>query len=296
LHLLNFSRTPTLAYHMLGWLMISAYSILTAIMVTFARLGFGLHQALSSRYTTFSLYIIVSLVNLVSVLMAGPLPREHFTRHMRVVFPLIFSTISMLVLLHLLMLNVMVDRMARVRLQRLQAKACLLFINFAQNECLTKKMYPHRELLKQRANALNSLGFLRPALIENLRVQDIESIDHPSAADYGAFEGLRKIGDSYVASGWAILPYRNEPADAILLAHEKGDGHSMVFALVEGGAQQGFTRRTWRYNRYAHSHWQTSLALDELPVTPGTLTAWAFDAQTGRAFKLQGTAVIPELE
>jgi hypothetical protein len=70
----------------------------------------------------------------------------------------------------------------------------------------------------------------------------------------------------------------------------------MVFTLVEGQVQQDFTGRAWRHNRYAYSYWRRSLALDELPVPPGKLTAWAFDAQTGRAFKLQGTAAIPELE
>jgi hypothetical protein len=157
-------------------------------------------------------------------------------------------------------------------------------------------MYAKEERLEQSANALNNLGFLRPPLIKSLRMQDIEGINDRGSGDRGSFESLRRVGDSYVASGWASLPDRGEPADAILLAYDRGDGHAMMFRLVEGRTQHGMSRRGWRHEGYAYSHWQTSFALNTLPAPPIQLSAWAFDAYTGKAFKLNDAMVIQQFE
>jgi hypothetical protein len=296
LYLLRFSAIFTLWYRVFGWLMISTYSVFTALMATVARSGFGVQQALSSRYTTFSLYILVSLINLAAIFITDSSPPKKLTRYRKVVIQLLFSTVLALALLHLLMFDAMIDRMIQTRLERLQGKACLLFINFIRSECLTINMYPNEEILEQRANALDNLGFLRPQLIKSLRVQDIESVDDRDSGDYGVFESLSKVGDSYVASGWARLPDRDEPADGILLAYEKADGSATLLTLVGGRAHQGFSRRRWRDDRYAYSHWQTSFSLDELAMNSVKLTAWAFDANRGKAFKLKGTNVVEVLE
>ena len=46
------------------WVAIGTYSLLTAFMACIARIGFGKTQALASRYTTFSLLLLVSLIPL----------------------------------------------------------------------------------------------------------------------------------------------------------------------------------------------------------------------------------------
>jgi hypothetical protein len=295
-YLVRFSETCALSYRMLGWLMVSAYSVFTAIIVTFSRLGFGVEQALVSRYTTFSVYILISLIHIAAIFMIDSSPLKVFSRYRKVVSRLLFSTVLALALLHLLMFDVMIGPMSRARLERLQGKACLLFINLIKSECLTKKMYAKEERLEQSANALNNLGFLRPPLIKSLRMQDIEGINDRGSGDRGSFESLRRVGDSYVASGWASLPDRGEPADAILLAYDRGDGHAMMFRLVEGRTQHGMSRRGWRHEGYAYSHWQTSFALNTLPAPPIQLSAWAFDAYTGKAFKLNDAMVIQQFE
>ena len=46
---------------MIVFVMIGAYSLGTGLMVMQARLGFGIPQGLAPRYSTFSLYLLVSL-------------------------------------------------------------------------------------------------------------------------------------------------------------------------------------------------------------------------------------------
>ena len=59
----------SLRKRMIVFVMIGAYSLGTGLMVMPARLGFGIPQALSSRYSTFSLYLLVSLIYLAAIVL-----------------------------------------------------------------------------------------------------------------------------------------------------------------------------------------------------------------------------------
>ena len=228
-------------YGVCVWLAIAVYSLLTAILATFSRLGFGVHQALSSRYTTFSLYFTVALISMMPIIANQLKHTERFLRYNPVSYKTISFFMLLIVIFHLLTFSITVRRMAQLRLERLQAKACLLFINYIEDECLIKKLYPDINILKQRANTLNNLGYLRPNLIASNRMLDIAGTDAYNAHDYGVFASLQR-GDRYIASGWATLPERREPPDAILLAYDNVDGHPIVFALTNIGADVGLTR------------------------------------------------------
>ena len=289
------SKNSRQTYGIYAWLAIAVYSLLTAMIVTLARLGFGLHQALSSRYTTFSLYVLISLINIMPII-ANQLEREEkFSRSKARSYQIIPFTIVVLLFLHLAIFNIMVDSMARMRLQRLHAKACLLFINYIEDECLTKNVYPNISILRQRANTLNNLGYLRPNLIESNRVRDIAGADEDNAYRYGAFESLQR-GERYIASGWAILPERREPPDAILLAYGSVGGHPIVFALTDVGADAGLTRSMIQGAPRSRWRWHKSFSLAGLPASPLKFTAWAFDAERGKAFKLNGAHATQTLE
>ena len=289
------SKTSCQTYALYAWLAIAAYSLLTAIIATFARLGFGVHQALSSRYTTFSLYIIVSLINITPIIANHLKHKRQLSRCKVWSYQIISPVVLLIVLFHLSIFNIMVDRMALMRLQRLHAKACLLFINYVEDECLTKKVYPYIDILRQRANTLNNLGYLRPNLIASNRVNDIAADDEHNAYGYGTFESLQK-GNRYIASGWAALPERREPPDAVLLAYDNVDGHPVVFALTNVGADSGLTRSMIHGDPQFRWRWHKSFSLDGLPATPLKFTAWAFDAERGKAFKLNGAHATQTLE
>jgi hypothetical protein len=281
------SKNSCQTYGIYPWLAVAMYSILTAILATFARLGFGVHQALSSRYTTFSLYITISLINVMPIIAKQLKRKGQFSRYKAGSYQIIPLAMMLIVLFHLSTFNIMVKRMELLRLERLQAKACLLFINHIEDECLVKKVYWDVNILKQRANALNNLGYLRPNLIESNRVYEIAGADEYNVHSYGAFESLQR-GDRYVASGWATLPERGEPPDAILLAYDNVDGYPIVFALTNVGAHVGLTRSMLQGDPQSRGRWHKSFSLDGLPASPLKFTAWAFDAERGKAFKLNG--------
>lgn len=293
LYFWKFRADFNLAWRMLGWLMLGAYAVLTAVLVTVGRLGFGIGQALTARYMAFSLFLIIALVHLMPIILQDSEKRGYFIRNRTLMTRVAALALIIVVLLHVRNFPLATRYMAAMRLDHLQGKACLLFINFIQGECLTDKLFPDLSLVQQGARTLDRLGFLRPSLVKSNKVQDIQGDVGSDSRNYGAFDSLTKSGDdTYVASGWAVLPGREEPADAVILAYEDANGDSIVFTLAGTGTERTDIAQAQRKDAYSHAGWQKSFSLQGLPAKPVKLSAWALDAITGKAFRLDGTQVI----
>jgi hypothetical protein len=153
--------------------------------------------------------------------------------------------------------------------------------------CLARHTLPGLDELRNLTNALDGLGFWRPGIVRSSRVEEFAAPDQPSA-DYGSFDVLNKEGDTYRASGSALLPHRGEPADAVLLAYETAGGAHVAFAHADLKNRGYVFVSFWRAGARQDNGWQKSFRADELPPGASRLTAWAFDAETGKAFKLAG--------
>ena len=78
-------------------------------------------------------------------------------------------------------------------------------------------------------------------------------------------------------------------ADAIILAYQGKDSDTLMFRITR---PQETSAGFWRHGQFGQ--WQVSFAASELPASPLTLTAWGFDANTGKAFRLAGSFEISE--
>src|SRR5205085_2792300 len=79
---LRVGRAPDLTRQLLCWLLLGAYAILSAGLITIGRAGFGLAQSLSTRYTTYTLYLPLALVYLLP-LVAHTQAQQHFGAALR---------------------------------------------------------------------------------------------------------------------------------------------------------------------------------------------------------------------
>jgi len=147
--------------------------------------------------------------------------------------------------------------------------------------------------LKRTANALDQLGYLHPALVKST---DLRQIGADAASEqYGSLDSLVVVGDGfYRASGWAFLPKRFEPADAVLLSYVLPDGRAEIFAIADSIARGDLADKYGA--RYARSGWEQWM---KIPAGAELIQAWAFDAIEGRAFPLlnavraSGAPVLP---
>jgi len=253
------------------WAMLGFYSIITAVLVMVGRLGFGVFQALTSRYTSYTLYLTVAVIFLVAIILEHIFTKYKLNKVIKfiLVFPIVY-----IVYIKIDTYPTAVTDLKNFSANISHAKAGLMFINFFPHEECNSKIYlVHFDELYKRANILNNLGFLRPALIKSDIIQNIEH-DESEKMDFGIFEKLEKINDTiYKASGHAMNPYKKTSPDAVLLTYEKSSHESVFFSLYNADSM----------------NWEKSFSIAQIPFDTVLLRAWAFDTKTANAFKLKGS-------
>jgi hypothetical protein len=273
------------------WLMVGAYSILTGVMTMIGRVGLGVGQSIiTARYIGFSVYLVVCLVFLVP-LVSEKLTREAKFLSRRRVAQLTVAAAVAFLLWQPLTFAVGIAGMKKMRLTLLQAKASVLLINYVQDPELVNTLYPDLSFLAAQANILDKLGYLRPGLVRSNRLQDFEGAKAITNG-YGSLDHVELHDNVYVVSGIAALPNRREGADAVLLAYERQNGDWIVFALTHPKLGTVDSHNPGNDGRHLQ-RWELSLSADRLPARTANITAWAFDANSARAYRLDGSYVIP---
>jgi hypothetical protein len=208
--------------------------------------------------------------------------------------PLAWSVTAALLLVHALTAAQSMLQARAFRAHQRYVKACLLFVNVLRAPTLpATSILPSEGELIVIANALNRLGYLRPSLIDGKSVEEI-AISNQDVRSAGAFEDLVKTPDGrFIAYGWAVLPKRQEPAHAVLLTYRDATRRSRVFAVasmagVPDGLIPALRQPRDSRNRWHHTFAQTDMPTDE----PTHVDAWAFDTESGKAFKLTGSHVV----
>lgn len=286
-------RDPELTRRFACWSMLGAFSLITAIIVAVARVGYGLDQAVISRYQTFTVYLPVSLCFLASMI-ADDLQASRRPARVTFAFPRLFPlALSLLILLHIVNSLAAVRQMAAMKMRRLQAKACLLFVNAVPDQCLNKG-FPDFPVLRARINAINELGYMRPRLIASNRVDEIAAPAVVGSTLYGRFENLGETsGGAVFANGWASMPERGEPADGVLLTYETDRNAPIIFALAEMTTEPPSFFAPFIKADPVSWRWHKSMALDKAPAAAhARIHAWAFDSTTGKAYKLSGVFLV----
>jgi hypothetical protein len=287
---------PLVVYRTLAWLTLGGYTWVSAGVTTLGRLGLGIDTALSSRYGTFAIPLIVALIYLV------PIALDIDRKEKSLSLEPWMTRCAILLSTVLLFLHVATTRSALARVktnweQRLEAKAVLLFIGTLPSESLARTMYPGLEALKRYAAGLDRHGLLSPGLRKSLTISNHEQLQTAAAGECGWFDFLERKGQAtYFAKGWAVHSDRHEPADGIVLGYEESDGSFAIFDLVVVRTRRPDIAQVFRRRRTARAGWEHFFALPQVSGKPLKIAAWAVDANTGRLCKLRKTHVVDAQE
>ena len=287
----------------LGWQVLGTYSLLSGLITASGRVGFGVSQAMSSRYTTFSIYLIVSLIGLVSILLTSqplliksghsskppPLKAKEYERFLILGGVILFLVVYGYTYRH--SLNMIYSW---GHLDRLNGKSCLLLINQVLDEnCIATRSFPFPpNAVKPSIETIDQLGYVSPGLITTNVMEAVNGGAVTSLApnNYGHFDTLERQGDSYIARGWAILPARPAPADAVVLAYkDPSTGQSVGFAITEQRIGRTDVAKELQTRQFHLSGWEETLDQTVLPESACDITAWAMDANQGEVFQIAGS-------
>jgi hypothetical protein len=277
----------------IGWLITGGYSVLTALLITIGRAGFGLDQALAPRYTTFTVYLPLSLVFLIPICIDGRASDNgRQPRNLSIVRRMVLLAI-VLIAIHVPLYLIGVTNMSNWQVRTLALKACVLLVNVVADDCEKWRPFPDVDTVRELGNVLERLGFLDARIVRRANVRDNALVAETTGAYYGSLTSLvHKGGDEYVATGEAILPHRGEPAHVVLLSYRRADGQDKVFAVTGTTMNRDVVSAVLGRGHYGDARWRKSFRSRELPAGPVLVTAWGFDAYSGRAYELRGSGTV----
>jgi len=267
----------------IGWFVIAGYSLVTAMMTTAGRVGLPNGPSQVPRYLGFSVYLLLALLFLAHIV-GQDMQRRHGRVNWHGLDLLTGSAVLILVLYQPFMLVLSLRQIDAWQTRLLQAKASILLINQLPDSRLTRILYPNVQFLAEKANALDRLGLLRPSLVRTNHLQEFAA---SNGGHYGDVLNLEKTAEGYTVSGSCTLS-DVRVTDAIILAYDNGNGDPIAFTMTHP------TKRSWSITLgFARTGaWSVRFTPEQLPPPPLTITAWAFDATTGRAFRLNGESEI----
>ncbi len=266
-----------LARRSLPWLVIAGYALASAAITTAGRLGFGVHQALESRYTSFSLFLAVAVVHLLAI-QPGCIRYRLAS----------LGVIAWIAAAGLVTSIASVPAMATSRRSRLEGSAVLQWSGlFADPHDVGLSLSPDVSLVMHMARKLDRFGYLHPSLIADPRLERIAAKNHGKPAGFLDRVTVDENG-AMVAEGWAVLHGEPRLADAVLLSYDDDGGHPIAFALTIERSERDDVVVTTGRKDFALSGFRAHFSPRALAgADPGTLRAWAFDALEQRAYPLE---------
>ena len=149
--------------------------------------------------------------------------------------------------------------------------------------------FPRPKFVRENAEALDRLHLLRTPLIRTREIAKLRHAEVDEKAAFGWCDGLvaGKEG-ALTAWGWAALPGRNRPADAVLLAYADEHGNWIAFALSDAILNRPDVAKALRNEEQVWSGWRVVIARDAVP-NGAEISAWAVDAKEAKLYRLQTT-------
>jgi hypothetical protein len=265
-----------------AWLVLCAYTLASACTTTAGRLGFGVLHSQDSRYTGFSVYLVIGLVYLGAMIVREFYRRDEFA----------FAKIMAVLGIALIVIPWITTQIGGTRQMwedrhvRLQGKAVTQLLNIFPNPL---GIYTPPKIRGQK-DFLDRMRILSPGLVKS---RDLTRIAGASGAtSFGHVDGISEVNGGWLITGWAIVPYRHDAAEVVLLAGDYGAGASTAFIETLVGEDRPDVAAELHHRAYAKSGWKVSVNLADLPSGTKTVSAWEYDPQTGVAHRLAGTGQI----
>jgi hypothetical protein len=280
-------REDSLVRRSLPWFALGLYSIGSGALATLGRVGFGLHYAISSRYVTFSVYLIVAVIVLFALLGSDIVSRSRslVSRFAVVVVGacLLLTGVNLHAATFGRSMRILDSIAARNRL----ARAAFLFSPVLDSFALIKRInYPGAEAAVARALSLDRLELLRPPLLKTTR---IDQLPHRVAGDElasGWCEVIEPLDEERArASGWAALNAKGRPADSVVLAYELPGQPPVIFAIADDISRRREIARSLRNPAQLWTGWSVTFRRDAVPAG-ASISAWAVDADAPMLYRL----------
>jgi len=269
------------------WLMVASISLLHGALTTLGRFQLGPSQAMETRYVPYAIMAPIGLFVL------GWLLDERSARH-GILWPRspLVALGSILLLLHGLTVLVRMDAWPLLKHHRMMNKAVVQTIDVVNEPEFYGRITPETPRFIGSIHALARLGYLTPGLLKSRSIGEIADVQSLGDPQFGALQEGSQNGDRVAVAGWAVLPQRLEPADAVLLTCDDAQGAPCIIVLVEVIDKRPDVVAATGEPGFYRSGWSRILNTGNLPMGNVTIKAWAYDAERRQAWRIPGAVAV----
>jgi hypothetical protein len=268
------------------WLLVGAYSCATGAITAVGRLGFGVQQALDTRYAAFSLFFYIAIVGLYFAI---------YCSRVRFVSPA-FSTsfltnvmwlIGFATLLWAASYKKSLVVLATNHKYRAHLLHTLEWIEPIPDNPDLALIFPYVGVLRDRVHVLKDNRILRLPFVDGSLASAVQQDPPPSDDSHGKIEtcDLDANGKVHV-TGWAWLPERNRRADCVVIGSEDAKGVFKPITLLETGVARRDLYIAHNNPYIFRAGFAASVNAANLPDGAVHLKGWAIDVRAQKAWPL----------
>jgi hypothetical protein len=280
----RYRRDLDLMRRLLPWIALGSYSVINALLAAAARIGFGVNQALDSRYTSFSLYLSVAVLGLFAILKQELQARATSPLFQGAVVRLETILLTAFAVFSLTAFSWGRTFMIDSHRTRLWGKGALLFSNVMDSgEIHDHYLMANAPEARAYANMLDSIGLMHPRMIATA---EISKLNAKTVENIGYLDFLTESGPSCSAVGWAVLPKTGTRAHCIILSYEDPSRGPIAFRVADEIHNRPDVAAVLQNPAAEESGWSCHFDRSVLPPGNLVLRAWAFDANRAILYPL----------
>ncbi|NEQ36587.1 MAG: YfhO family protein [Okeania sp. SIO3I5] len=277
-----FSITDSPFKATIPWLTIGTFSLISALSISVGRAEYGIENAMiSSRYTTTSILLIISLIYLLALFV------QEQQKYLSI------YKILAVAMTGIMMINsVYVIRNVKLSFPYMESrKECLEIINYladsefiktSPDSCLVL-MNGKTWLVRQGAEIMEKLGWREFP-------QNLEFIKQPKQ-NYGYLDNPQTItkplilkGDETLSlGGWAIRADRKKQPNLVLLSSGENE---YFFANAIVNLESNDIAKILKSKLYSRARWKVKFSAKSLPVGETVIKAWVYNSDKQEFVKL----------
>lgn len=270
------------------WLLLAAYACISAAVTAAGRLGFGVKQALESRYTIFSLFFYLATIGALYALYCCRIRTGKPLRH-NLFLGICGLLVGLAAIAWIWCYRDGLKHLQALHDRNIRLKRALEWIDAIPDNPDLALIFPNVDLLNVRAHTLAEHRVLRvdfasesiaAAIKQTPRALDLSN-GHIDACVVGPNREL-------FITGWAWLPAGRRRADCVVIGCEDSTGRFKPVAVFETGVSRPDVSTFHHVQTMSHSGFASWANSRNFPRGDVKLTAWAIDLKKAEVFPLAG--------
>ncbi|MBN1426622.1 hypothetical protein JXA88_18905 [Candidatus Fermentibacteria bacterium] len=272
------------------WIVLGLYSVVSGVITTIGRMGLGIHQAADSRYTSFSLYVLVAIGGMLP-LVVGALPRRSGRSLVGVAGCVAGG--ALLAFLHIRAVDASRRAIENFTVGLLEGRLALALHTVYPDTGRLVLLHPNASFVLRRYGQLRTMGLLDvDAPTPTLRWKDRQRLDQGDPA-WGCFDRCALVShDQLRFWGWVRNPLRHAPGSNVVLVATNWRGVSRPFAIRQVGLPRPDVAELLGEPDLRQCGFSGQADVRSLNVGPVEISAWTVDMCSGETHQIGGTHVV----